>query len=146
MARTEIHSEGRKHLFTESARPSRAPCVSPEGSALSCSRWSCLQSDDFEPDLLAEISKSILNVACELLVPSLCWVRTAPLFLDNHTFSHFNIMNWVKVGLRWAFLYVLSWVEEWVKSVGRREKDPHPQDFSLTKKTARFTKGQFRPY
>ena len=25
-------------------------------------------------------------------------------------------------------------------------KDPHPQDFSLTKKTARFTKGQFRPY
>ena len=24
--------------------------------------------------------------------------------------------------------------------------DPHPQDFSLTKKTARFTKGQFRPY
>ena len=25
-------------------------------------------------------------------------------------------------------------------------KDPHPQDFSLTKKTARFTKGHFRPY
>ena len=25
-------------------------------------------------------------------------------------------------------------------------KDPHPQDFSLTKKTARFTEGQFRPY
>ena len=25
-------------------------------------------------------------------------------------------------------------------------KDPHPQDFSLTKKTARFTKGRFRPY
>ena len=25
-------------------------------------------------------------------------------------------------------------------------EDPHPQDFSLTKKTARFTKGQFRPY
>ena len=25
-------------------------------------------------------------------------------------------------------------------------KDPHPQDFSLTKKMARFTKGQFRPY
>ena len=25
-------------------------------------------------------------------------------------------------------------------------KDPHPQDFSLTKKTARFTKDQFRPY
>ena len=25
-------------------------------------------------------------------------------------------------------------------------KDPHPQDFSLTKKTARFTKGQFCPY
>ena len=25
-------------------------------------------------------------------------------------------------------------------------KDPHPQDFWLTKKTARFTKGQFRPY
>ena len=28
----------------------------------------------------------------------------------------------------------------------KRGKDPHPQDFSLTKKTARFTKGQFRPY
>ena len=27
-----------------------------------------------------------------------------------------------------------------------RGKRPHPQDFSLTKKTARFTKGQFRPY
>ena len=26
------------------------------------------------------------------------------------------------------------------------ERDPHPQDFSLTKKTTRFTKGQFRPY
>ena len=26
------------------------------------------------------------------------------------------------------------------------ERDPHPQDFSLSKKTARFTKGQFRPY
>ena len=26
------------------------------------------------------------------------------------------------------------------------EKDPHPQDFSLTKKMARFTKGQVRPY
>ena len=26
------------------------------------------------------------------------------------------------------------------------EKTPHPQDFSLTKKTARFTKGRFRPY
>ena len=25
-------------------------------------------------------------------------------------------------------------------------KRPHPQDFSLTKKTARFTKGRFRPY
>ena len=25
-------------------------------------------------------------------------------------------------------------------------KRPPPQDFSLTKKTARFTKGQFRPY
>ena len=25
-------------------------------------------------------------------------------------------------------------------------KDPHPQDFSLTKKMARFTTGQFRPY
>ena len=25
-------------------------------------------------------------------------------------------------------------------------KGPHPQDFSLTRKTARFTKGQFRPY
>ena len=25
-------------------------------------------------------------------------------------------------------------------------KDPHPQDFSLTKKTACFTKDQFRPY
>ena len=25
-------------------------------------------------------------------------------------------------------------------------KDPHPQDFSFTKKTARCTKGQFRPY
>ena len=28
----------------------------------------------------------------------------------------------------------------------KRGKGPHPQDFSLTKKTARFTKGQFRPY
>ena len=27
----------------------------------------------------------------------------------------------------------------------KRGKDPRPQDFSLTKKTARFTKGQFRP-
>ena len=26
------------------------------------------------------------------------------------------------------------------------EKTPTPQDFSLTRKTARFTKGQFRPY
>ena len=26
------------------------------------------------------------------------------------------------------------------------DKDPYPQDFGLTKKTARFTKGQFRPY
>ena len=25
-------------------------------------------------------------------------------------------------------------------------KDPHPQNFSLTRKTARFTKGRFRPY
>ena len=25
-------------------------------------------------------------------------------------------------------------------------KDPHPQDFSLTKRTARFTTGEFRPY
>ena len=25
-------------------------------------------------------------------------------------------------------------------------KDPHPQEFSLAKKTARFTKRQFRPY
>ena len=31
--------------------------------------------------------------------------------------------------------------------IERGEKTPpHPQDFSLTKKTARFTKGQFRPY
>ena len=28
----------------------------------------------------------------------------------------------------------------------RGEKTPAPQDFSFTKKTARFTKGQFRPY
>ena len=28
----------------------------------------------------------------------------------------------------------------------RGEKTPTPQDLSLTKKTARFTKGQFRPY
>ena len=36
---------------------------------------------------------------------------------------------------------------EWWKKEGRTGgKDPHPQDFSLTKKTARFTKGQFRPY
>ena len=31
-------------------------------------------------------------------------------------------------------------------SLIERGTDPHPQDFSLTKKTARFTKGQFRPY
>ena len=30
--------------------------------------------------------------------------------------------------------------------IWRRGKDPHPQDFSLPKKTARFTKGQSRPY
>ena len=34
-----------------------------------------------------------------------------------------------------------STLENW-----KRGKDPHPQDFSLTKKTARFTTGQFRPY
>ena len=28
----------------------------------------------------------------------------------------------------------------------KRGKDPHPQEFSLTRRTARFTKGQFRPY
>ena len=28
----------------------------------------------------------------------------------------------------------------------KRGKDPHPQDFNLTKKTARFTKDQFCPY
>ena len=33
-----------------------------------------------------------------------------------------------------------------VSEIERGEKDPHPQDVSLTKKTARFTKGQFRPY
>ena len=30
--------------------------------------------------------------------------------------------------------------------IWKRGKDPRPQDFSLTKKTARCTKGQFRPY
>ena len=34
----------------------------------------------------------------------------------------------------------------WRKPYWKGGKDPHPQDFSLTKKTARFTKGQFRPY
>ena len=34
----------------------------------------------------------------------------------------------------------------WLEVVRKGGKDPHPQDFSLTKKTARFTKGQFRPY
>ena len=37
---------------------------------------------------------------------------------------------------RWTFL-----ASNW-----RGGKDPHPQDFSFTKKTARFTKGQFRPH
>ena len=32
-----------------------------------------------------------------------------------------------------------------LSEVWERGKDPRPQDFSLTKKTARFTKGQFRP-
>ena len=30
--------------------------------------------------------------------------------------------------------------------IGRRGKGPHPHTFSFTKKTARFTKGRFRPY
>ena len=33
-----------------------------------------------------------------------------------------------------------------LRPIERGGKDPHPQDFSLTKKTARFTKGQIRPY
>ena len=34
----------------------------------------------------------------------------------------------------------------WFDKPFKGGEDPHPQDFSLTKKTARFTKGQFRPY
>ena len=41
--------------------------------------------------------------------------------------------SFLAVFLMWPFL-------------GRGEKDPHLQDFSLTKKMTRFTKGQFRPY
>ena len=37
----------------------------------------------------------------------------------------------------------LSWVL--LKAHQKGGKDPHPRDFSLTKKTARFTKGQLRP-
>ena len=38
------------------------------------------------------------------------------------------------------------WRREWEMNGWKRGKDPHPQDFSLTKKTARFTKDKVRPY
>ena len=41
----------------------------------------------------------------------------------------------------------IFWKEPHKAKNNRKEgKDPHPQDFNLTKKTACFTKGQVRPY
>ena len=63
----------------------------------------------------------------------------------RHHHYRYNILNFDFPLLFWCRLSIVS-NNSGRTQFERGEKDPHPQDFSLTKKTTRFTKGQFRPY
>ena len=71
-----------------------------------------------------------------------------------------SILPWRNGTITWPWnmqnaWWHMQWVCQWFSCcfsggvavhVWKGGKDRHPQDFSLTKKTARFTKDQFRPY